>query len=84
MHPTLKVLSRIVAITLALVEPQSLMADPAIKSALAAIARNEPETINEQVRLTEIPAPPFKETVRGLELKRRFEQLGLKDVRVDK
>jgi acetylornithine deacetylase/succinyl-diaminopimelate desuccinylase-like protein len=92
MHPTLKVLSRIVAITLALVgaelmaavEPQSLMADPAIKSALAAIARNEPETINEQVRLTEIPAPPFKETVRGLELKRRFEELGLKDVRVDK
>ena len=92
MHPTLKVLSRIVVITLALVgaelmavvEPQSLMADPAIKSALAAIARNEPETINEQVRLTEIPAPPFKETVRGLELKRRFEQLGLKDVRVDK
>ena len=92
MHPTLKVLSRIVVITLALVgaelmavvEPQSLMADPAIKSALAAIARNEPETISEQVRLTEIPAPPFKETVRGLELKRRFEQLGLKDVRVDK
>jgi acetylornithine deacetylase/succinyl-diaminopimelate desuccinylase-like protein len=60
------------------------LADPTIKAALAAIERNEPETINEQVRLTEIPAPPFKETARGLELKRRFEQLGLKDVRVDK
>ncbi len=65
-------------------EPRSLLADPTIKAALAAILRSEPETINEQIRLTEIPAPPFKETVRGLELKRLFEKLGLKDVRVDK
>ena len=68
----------------ATVEPKDLLSDPTIKAALAAIQRNEPETINEQVRLTEIPAPPFKETVRGLELKRMFEKLGLKDVRVDK
>ena len=68
----------------AAVEPQALLTDPTIQAALAAIQRNEPETIDEQVRLTEIPAPPFKETVRGLELKRLFEKLGLKDVRVDK
>lgn len=66
------------------VEPKSLLSDPTIKAALAAIERNEPETLNEQARITEIPAPPFAETVRGLELKRLFEKLGLKDVRIDK
>jgi tripeptide aminopeptidase len=68
----------------AAVDPTSLLNDPMVKAALAAIERNEPETLNEQARLTEIPAPPFKETVRGLELKRLFEKLGLKDVRIDK
>lgn len=68
----------------AAVEPKSLLSDPTIKAALAAIERNEPETLNEQARITEIPAPPFNETVRGLELKRLFEKLGLKDVRIDK
>ena len=68
----------------AAVEPGSLLSDPTVKAALAAIQRNEPETLNEQARITEIPAPPFNETVRGLELKRLFEKLGLKDVRVDK
>jgi tripeptide aminopeptidase len=67
----------------AAVEPNSLLSDPTIKAALAAIERNEPETLNEQARITEIPAPPFKETVRGLELKRLFDKLGLKDVRID-
>ncbi len=68
----------------AAVEPKSLLSDPTVKAALAAIERNEPETLNEQARITEIPAPPFAETVRGLELKRLFEKLGLKDVRIDK
>ena len=31
-----------------------------------------------QVRLCEIPAPPYQEEVRGTELKRLFEELGLK------
>eukprot|EP01031_Cornospumella_fuschlensis_P000274 gene274-341_t len=68
----------------AAVEPSVLLKDPTVKAALAAIERNEPETLNEQARITEIPAPPFKETARGLELKRLFEKLGLKDVRIDK
>lgn len=68
----------------AAVEPATLLKDPTVKAALAAIERNEPETLNEQARITEIPAPPFKETARGLELKRLFEKLGLKDVRIDK
>jgi len=45
---------------------------------------NEPKIIEEQIRLCEIPAPPFKEDLRGQELKRLFQNLGLQDVRIDK
>ena len=38
----------------------------------------------DQIRFCEIPAPSFKEEVRGQELKRVFQQLGLQNVRVDK
>ena len=42
-----------------------LAEDPAIKSAFAAIEKNEPHFIEEQIRICEIPAPPFHEDVRG-------------------
>src|SRR5271155_3218865 len=61
-----------------------LLADPAVKAALDAAKRNEPKTIEEEVRICEIAAPPFQETKRGLELQRLFTGLGLKDVRMDK
>ena len=61
-----------------------LMDDPAVKSALDAAKRNEPRFIEEQIRICEIPAPPFHEDVRGKELERLFQQAGLEDVRVDK
>jgi acetylornithine deacetylase/succinyl-diaminopimelate desuccinylase-like protein len=61
-----------------------LLADPTVKAALEAAKRNEPKTIDEEVRICEIPAPPFQETKRGLELQRLFTGLGLKDVRIDK
>src|SRR5271157_1454297 len=64
--------------------PASLMQDPTVKAALDAAKRNEPHFIDEQVRVCEIPAPPFKEEVRARELKRLFQQLGLRDVRIDK
>jgi tripeptide aminopeptidase len=60
-----------------------LMSDPVVKTAMQAIVSNEPHFIEEQIRLTEIPAPPFHETTRGLELKRLFTQAGLKNVRID-
>jgi acetylornithine deacetylase/succinyl-diaminopimelate desuccinylase-like protein len=60
------------------------MRDPAVKAALDAAKRNEPKTVDEQIRVCEIPAPPFHEEQRGRELKRLFESLGLKDVRIDK
>jgi len=60
------------------------MEDPTIKAALDAVKRNEPHFIDEQVRICEIPAPPFHEEVRAKELERLFKGLGLQNVRIDK
>jgi len=64
--------------------PAELMNEPAVRAAFDAIKRNEPSVIQQQIKICEIPAPPFKEEVRGQELKRLFEGLGLRDVRVDR
>jgi acetylornithine deacetylase/succinyl-diaminopimelate desuccinylase-like protein len=64
--------------------PAAQLNDPAIKSAFSAIERNEPQMLQEQVRICEIAAPPFHEEQRGLELKKLFEQLQLQDVHIDK
>jgi tripeptide aminopeptidase len=61
-----------------------LMQNAAVKAALAAAKASEPLTVEDQIRFCEIPAPPFKEEVRGLELKRVFQELGLRNVRIDK
>src|SRR5215475_6202477 len=60
------------------------MKEPSVASALAMVKDSEAETIADQIRFCEIPAPSFKEEVRGKELQRVFEQLGLKNIRVDK
>ena len=60
-----------------------LLATPAIKNAVDATRRNEPAIIEEQVRLCEIEAPPFKEQKRAAALKATFEGLGLRNVRID-
>ena len=62
----------------------ALLNSPPVQSAFAAIKRNEPGFIDEEARICEIPAPPFKEEVRGKELERLFQKAGLKDVRIDK
>src|SRR5580658_7124802 len=64
--------------------PTALMNDPTIKAALEAIKRNEPHFIEEQVRICEIPAPPFKEDLRSQEFQRIFQSMGLMNVRIDK
>ncbi|MGD0435944.1 MAG: M20/M25/M40 family metallo-hydrolase [Bryobacteraceae bacterium] len=62
----------------------ALLGDPTVKAALEAAKRNEPKTIEQEIRICEIPAPPFHETERGREIERLFQGLGLKDVRIDK
>src|SRR5437763_11992372 len=64
--------------------PAELLTQPAIRAAFDAVRRNEPAMIDLQVKVCEIPAPPFHEEERGKELKRLFELSGLKDVRVDR
>jgi len=62
---------------------EQILAEPAVNAAMAAIVANEPHFIDEQIRITEIPAPPFHEAARGLELKRLFDAAGLENVRID-
>ena len=62
---------------------EQILAEPTVKAAMAAIVANEPHFIEEEIRITEIPAPPFHETERGLELKRLFTAAGLENVRID-
>jgi tripeptide aminopeptidase len=61
-----------------------LMEDPTVKAALDAVKRNEPHFIDEQVRICEIPAPPYHEEARGNELERLFKGMGLQNVHIDK
>lgn len=60
-----------------------LMKNPDVAAAFDYIKEIEPETISEQIKIAEIPAPTFEETERGLYFKRRFAEIGLKNVRVD-
>ena len=61
-----------------------LIADPAIKAAVEGIRAAEPQTIEDQVRLCEVEAPPFKEAKRAEVYARMFREAGLQDVRIDK
>ena len=88
MHPShapRAILLLAVLATLALAQdPAHLMQTPEVKAALDAVKRNESHYIEEQIRICEIPAPPFKEEVRGQELARLFKQLELENVHIDK
>lgn len=65
-------------------DPAALMKEPPIRAALEAVKRNEPSVVEQQIKLCEIPAPPFHEEVRGRELQRLFQSLGLREVRTDR
>jgi len=79
------ILLLVLSATLAIAQdPARLMQTPEVKAALDAAKRNEPRFIDEQIRICEIPAPPFKEEARGQELERLFKQLELENVHIDK
>lgn len=56
---------------------------PAVRAALERLRADNAWTLEQQRSICEIPAPPFKEQARAEELKRRFESLGLRNVRID-
>lgn len=63
---------------------ERLMQEAAVKAAIERVKREEPRVIEDQVRLCEIPAPPFKETARAEAYRQAFQELGLKNVRIDR
>lgn len=60
-----------------------LLQDEAVKAALDVVKRHEPQVVQEQIRLCEIPAPPFQEGARAAAYRAAFEAHGLRDVRID-
>lgn len=56
---------------------------PRVRQALQHVRATEAQTIENQIALCQIPAPPFKEAARGEEYRRRLEALGLRNVRID-
>lgn len=55
----------------------------ALTSAVEIVKRDNAWTLQQQVSICEIPAPPFKEAERAAELVKRFKALGLTNVRID-
>ena len=62
---------------------ERLLRNAGIRAALDAAQRQEPQTIEEQIALCEVPAPPFGEARRAQALREYFERLGLENVRID-
>ena len=61
----------------------SVLEDPAVRSAAVHARAANRETLEDQIALTAIPAPPFQEEARGRDAARRFREAGLLEVRVD-
>src|SRR5688572_25720751 len=69
------------------VRPQDNVApggDVRVQAALALIDKTEPATIAAQMRLCEVPAPPFGERARALAVRDMLQAAGLKNVRLDR
>lgn len=61
----------------------SLLREASVRAAIEFAAQNEDKVIAEQIEICEVPAPPFHEKQRGELYKRKFEELGLRNVRID-
>jgi tripeptide aminopeptidase len=64
-------------------EVSRILASPAFKSAAAHIDSEHARIVDEGIKLTEIPAPPFKEEVRAREFQKLLRATGLPDVKID-
>ncbi len=65
-------------------DPAALLRRPDVRAALDAAVANEPQVLAEQIRLCEIPAPPYHERARAAAVQAAFRHAGLADVRVDR
>lgn len=62
---------------------RAVRANQRVRAALAQIEREAPRTFKEQIEISEIPSPSFKETVRAADYLRRLRELGLSDAAID-
>ena len=56
---------------------------PVVRQAMDYLRDSEEQTIDDQIALCEIPAPPFGEAARGEAYRKRFVEIGLANVRID-
>jgi len=61
-----------------------VLRDERVRHAFAFIDANARQFTAELIRICEIPAPPFKEEVRGQYFAQRFAELGLQEVQTDR
>src|SRR5437016_2510125 len=61
-----------------------LMQDATVRAAVRAARDAEPQTLADQIRLCEVPAPSFKEAERARVYAEAFRDLGLRNVRIDR
>ena len=62
---------------------QAVLADPRVTKTFADIKADDEAAFAEQKRITEIPAPPYKEKVRAEYFLKRMQELGFKDASID-
>ena len=82
MHTRLRVASLVLTLAAPLAAQTVPATNATVKRALDRIKADNAWTLEQQQSICEIPAPPFKESVRAAEYKRRLEALGL-TVRMD-
>jgi tripeptide aminopeptidase len=61
----------------------AILAHPKVIKTLEDIKADDDRALAEQKRITEIPAPPYKEKVRAEYFLKRFQELGFKDASID-
>jgi tripeptide aminopeptidase len=61
----------------------AILANPKVIKTLDDIKADDARALAEQKRITEIPAPPYKEKVRAEYYLKRFVELGFKDASID-
>jgi tripeptide aminopeptidase len=61
----------------------ALLGNPKVIKTLEDIKADDDRALAEQKRITEIPAPPYKEQVRAAYYLKRFVELGFRDAAID-
>ncbi len=73
----------LLALPVALAAQQPAADSPALAKALAQLKTDNAWTLQKQVALCEVPAPPFKEQARGIAFRNEMVALGYADAHVD-